>query len=193
MEDSSMNRPISDERPMEAERRREQGDGSAPIGEAAAQTARDAASDAAETGGERVARGVDDFADAVDSAASRLSELEHEGLADYAHHMASYLADVSDRLRAKSVDELADDVKRLADRNPALFVLGSVALGIGLSRFAKASREKRSLDGAGQSAEWRSSGEREWRDAGQPAEFRVGSESDALDGRMNRDETGGAL
>lgn len=107
-----------------------------------------------QAGAGRAADGVDDFAEAVGSAANRLSELHHEGLADYANRLSSQLNEVSSRLRSKNVDELADDVRRLAERNPALFLLGSVAIGIGLSRFAKASRERRGIDGAAGQPEW---------------------------------------
>ena len=125
------------------------------------QQAREAGREAANIGREqlqagagRAAEGVGDFAEAIGSAANRLSELHHEGLADYANRLSSQLNQVSDRLRSKNVDELAGDVRRLAERNPALFLLGSVAIGIGLSRFAKASREQSLMDGAGGEAEW---------------------------------------
>lgn len=111
--------------------------------------AKQAARDATEQGkdmlrdkSDRAASGVDDLAEAVGSAASRLSELEHEGLADYANRVASYMSDMSAKLREKNVDELAREVRNIAQRNPALFVLGSVAVGLGLSRFAKATRER---------------------------------------------------
>ena len=124
------------------------------------QQAREAGREAASIGREqlqagagRAAEGVGDFAEAIGSAANRLSELHHEGLADYANRLSSQLNEVSDRLRSKNVDELAGDVRRLAERNPALFLLGSVAIGIGLSRFAKASSEQRRTDGAGD-ADW---------------------------------------
>ena len=87
---------------------------------------------------EAAATRVDDVADAIGSAASRLDELDHQGLAEYANQMASALTDLSVKLREKSVDELAHDVGSIAKRNPALFLLGSVAVGLGLSRFAKA-------------------------------------------------------
>lgn len=125
------------------------------------QQAREASREAANIGREqlqagagRAADGVGDFAEALGSAANRLSELHHEGLADYANRLSSQLSDVSSRLRDKNVDELAGDVRRLAERNPALFLLGSVAIGIGLSRFAKASREKRLTDGVGGEMQW---------------------------------------
>lgn len=136
------------------------------------QQAREAGREAANVGREqlqagagRAADGVGDFAEALGSAATRLSELHHEGLADYTNRLSSQLSDVSSRLRDKNVDELAGDVRRLAERNPALFVLGAVAIGIGLSRFAKASRENRSADGIGGEMRW---SERENRIAGEP-------------------------
>lgn len=125
--------------------------------EAARETAREAAAagkERLEAGAGQAAERVDDIAQAVGTAASRLSELEHEGLADYANRLASYLGDMSERLRSKNVDEITADIRHLAERNPAVFVLGSVALGLGLSRFAKASGERRNLDGAAGEAEW---------------------------------------
>ena len=91
---------------------------------------------------EAAATRVDDVADAIGSAASRLDELDHQGLAEYANQMASALGDLSAKLREKSVDELAHDVSSIAKRNPAMFLLGSVAVGLGLSRFAKAKRPR---------------------------------------------------
>lgn len=120
--------------------------------------------DELEAQSEVAAARVDDVADAIGSAASRLDELEHEGLAEYANQMASALSNMSQKLRDKSVDELAHDVSDLARRNPALFLLGSVALGVGLSRFAKATRRRQ---GDGETADdsypradgpWRGSG-----------------------------------
>lgn len=151
-----MNRRASDEHTAQGA-----GDGHKAMLEESREKARETGREAANIGREqlqagagRAAEGVGDFADAVGSAASRLSELQHEGLADYANKLSSQLSEVSSRLRDKNVDELAGDVRRLAERNPALFLLGSVAIGIGLSRFAKASREQRSLDGAGGEAQW---------------------------------------
>src|SRR5690606_28350087 len=59
------------------------------------------------------------------------------------------------------VDDIARDVREVAQRNPALFLLGSVAVGLGLSRFAKASGRTRSRRELGGDSEWR--GESEWR------------------------------
>lgn len=156
-----MNNPINDEGNIPEAQHRAPGDGAGGNGEAQMRT-RDAVRNAGVAGKERLRAGtgraaaeVDDVAEAVGTAASELSQLEHENLADYANRLSSSLSDLSGKLRDKSVDELAGDVRRLAARNPALFLLGSVAVGLGLSRFAKASRETpQSHDGRGDDAEW---------------------------------------
>ncbi|MEX2124179.1 MAG: hypothetical protein WD795_09825 [Woeseia sp.] len=125
----------------------------------AARDATDAGKDEPAAGSERAAAGVDDLADAVDTAACRLSQLEHQGLADYTHQLASYLSDMSGKLRETNVDELAVDVRRIAQRNPALFLLGSVAVGLGLSYFAKASRDREGVDETGDDTAGRGCGE----------------------------------
>ena len=145
-----------------------------------------------EAQGEEAAGSVDDLAQAVSSAASRLSESEHEGLADYANQLASYLGDFSQRLRDKNVDDLARDVRGIAQKNPALFLLGSVAVGIGLSRFVKASQRDQ---GAGD-GEWErfGTGEAAWRDE-QAGEWSAASarpeEGAGPDERITPDTTGG--
>ncbi|HLT90158.1 MAG TPA: hypothetical protein VKZ85_04365 [Woeseiaceae bacterium] len=109
--------------------------------------AREAAQQAAGAGKERLQAGagqaaekVDHLAEAVGSAGSRLSEMDQEGLAEHANRLASWLGEMAEKLRSRSVDEIGDEIRRVAERNPALFVLGSVAVGVGLARFAKASR-----------------------------------------------------
>lgn len=152
--------PTSGERNQAEGRRQTQGGGKngKERAQRAAQQAKDRGKQQLEEGTERAASRVDDVAEAVESAASTLSELDHEGLADYASQLASSLGDISSRLRNKSVDEIAHDVRRIAERSPALFVLGSVAVGLGLSRFAKAGRSgggRQDLQAMGDSAEWR--------------------------------------
>jgi hypothetical protein len=166
--------------------------------------AQEAARDVTEQGKEkfeeqsdRAAAGVDDFADAVGSAASRLSELEHEGLADYANQLSTFLSDMSDTLRNKNVDDLARDVRDVAQRNPALFLLGSVAVGLGLSRFVKASGKARSPTDSASDGEWRSDsewrGDDEWREYGQEDSMSAVArpEDTSTDRQMTPDRTGG--
>jgi hypothetical protein len=173
--------------------------------ESGKQRAQEAARDVTEQGKEklkeqsdRAATGVDDFADAVGSAASRLSELEHEGLADYANQLSSFLSGMSGTLRNKNVDDLARDVRDVAHRNPALFLLGSVAVGLGLSRFAKASGKARSRSEIGSDEEWRSDsewrGDDEWRGYGDEDFISdvARPEETSTDRQMTPDRTGGS-
>ena len=75
---------------------------------------------------------------ALDGAADRL-ERENSPLASYAHDLSSRLSGLSSRIESASVDDLARDGRRLARDNPALFMLGAVAVGFLASRFLKAS------------------------------------------------------
>lgn len=97
-----------------------------------------AARQQAESGKQRAAQELDSLSEAVDKAASALSEEDKEGLASYVHQASEQMSQLSRRLNERSLDELTNDVKRLARRNPTAFLLGSVALGFGLSRFLKA-------------------------------------------------------
>jgi hypothetical protein len=53
--------------------------------------------------------------------------------------MADRLHGFSDYLENRRIDELFEDARRLAQRNPGLFIAGGVVLGLALSRFLKAS------------------------------------------------------
>ena len=90
-------------------------------------------------GQHRLAHEADALSDAIDAAASNLDDQDREGLARYARELSSNLATAAGQIEGRSVDELANDAKRLARNNPALFMLGSIAVGFGLSRFFKAS------------------------------------------------------
>lgn len=96
----------------------------------------------AEAGQHRLADEADSLSDAIDAAASNLDDHDREGLARYARELSDNLANAAGQLEDRSVDELANDAKRLARSNPALFMLGSLAVGFGLSRFFKASAER---------------------------------------------------
>lgn len=96
----------------------------------------------AEAGQHKVANEADALSDAIDAAASNLDDHDREGLARYARELSGHLASAAVQLEGRSLDELANDAKRLSRDNPAVFVLGSIAVGFGLSRFFKASAER---------------------------------------------------
>ncbi len=78
------------------------------------------------------------MADAVGSAADQLSDT-NPTLAGYARDLSRNISSVADQVSQRSLEQLLGDARALAARNPALFVLGSVGVGIVLSRFLKAS------------------------------------------------------
>jgi hypothetical protein len=96
----------------------------------------------AEVGRDQAASEIETLAHAARAAADDLRENQHDALSQYVGGMAQTVADLADGLRHKSVDELVRDVESLARRNPALFLAGSVAIGLGIARFAKASSDR---------------------------------------------------
>ncbi|NYZ61929.1 hypothetical protein [Luteimonas deserti] len=82
---------------------------------------------------------LDSLVDSVEAAASKLERNDIGHMSDYVTELASSLGRLSSSMRDKSGDELLHEVTRLARDNPALFVTGSIAVGFGLARFAKAS------------------------------------------------------
>ncbi len=91
-----------------------------------------------EQGKSAAADQVQQLADVVSDAAGNLQR-GNSTLAGYAGELASGMQRFSHSLRDRSVDELVGETQQLARRNPAIFLLGSVALGVALSRFMKAS------------------------------------------------------
>lgn len=85
---------------------------------------------------------VEGIADSIDAAADHLDDEDMSRLSGYVHDMASTLGELAQDLQRKSGDEMLRDVKQMAHRNPALFLGGSVALGFGMSRFARATRAR---------------------------------------------------
>ncbi|HCG38797.1 MAG TPA: hypothetical protein DEW09_06905 [Pseudomonas sp.] len=85
---------------------------------------------------------LEKVAQSAKAAAAELENQDRTGLSHYVSDMAQSMVDLADNLRGKSVDELVGEVNRLARNNPGLFIAGSVALGFGLTRFARASSHR---------------------------------------------------
>jgi hypothetical protein len=100
--------------------------------------ATDRARNAAEQGKSRATETIDGFARAVHDAAGNLEQQVNPQVAQYAHRAADALDNLSESLRAKSVDELIDDARGFARRNPAVALGAAVAVGFALARFLKA-------------------------------------------------------
>ena len=98
-----------------------------------------------ETSKRSAAEHIESVAQALDSARARLDE-NQPTLAAYAGQIATGVSNLATRLRDGSMEELLDDTRRLARRNPTLFIAGGVALGFALSRFIKSSAEASARD-----------------------------------------------
>lgn len=93
---------------------------------------------------ETAADEIEKVAQSAKAAAQELEGQDRLGLSNYVSDMAQSMVQFSDSLRGKNVDELFQDVNRMARNNPALFITGSIALGFGLTRFARASSKRAS-------------------------------------------------
>lgn len=93
-------------------------------------------------GGKRAAADqIENIADAIDAASSQLDQAQPT-LAGYASKLADGVGGLAARLREDSVEDIYRDVRRVATQHPALFLLGSAALGVVIARFMKASAEQ---------------------------------------------------
>jgi hypothetical protein len=97
-----------------------------------------------EEGKQRLERGKTTAADQVEHVASALKSAGTElggqsPLGDYANQLADSIGRFGTRLREGSIEDLASDMQAAARRNPGLFIVGGLALGIVLARLVKAS------------------------------------------------------
>ncbi|HEX2227534.1 MAG TPA: hypothetical protein VHM64_10350 [Candidatus Binatia bacterium] len=107
-----------------------------------AQDAKRQAQEKLDSGKQRAANQTEKFAGAVERAAQELRGGELGPLSDYATQLAGGMKTFAENLRSKSLDELLTDTQQLARKNPAVFFIGSVGIGLAISRFLKASGER---------------------------------------------------
>ena len=113
---------------------------------------------------------VDTLADSVKAAAAEMRDDDVAHLSQHISDMASGLGRLSDGLREKSADQILRDVRRVARENPTLFIAGSIAIGFGITRFARASapspadRGQAGLDRPSPAATSERSGRTRWTD-----------------------------
>jgi len=98
--------------------------------------------DQLEAGKNTAAEGVEQLAGALEEATESLQQGEQQSLAGYVHKLAGSVRSLAATLHDRSLDELLGETQELARRNPTLFFFGSVAVGIAVSRFIKASGER---------------------------------------------------
>lgn len=88
--------------------------------------------------GSQAASSMESVAEAAQRAADSLGEHNQTMLSNYVSELANGISGLASSLRDKNTDEILRDVGRLARENAGLFLLGSVAIGFGLARIAKA-------------------------------------------------------
>jgi hypothetical protein len=84
---------------------------------------------------------VEGIAQAIERTGAQFRENEPT-LADLASRLAGTVGNLATRLREGTFDELLEDTRSFARRNPGLFVAGGVAAGFVLARFVKASAQR---------------------------------------------------
>jgi hypothetical protein len=104
-----------------------------------------------EEGRDRLDRGKEAAAQQVDQVASALKSAGDElgassTLGNYANHFAGSIGRFGRHLRESSIEDLASDMQAAARRNPTMFVLGGLALGIALSRLIRAATSEASRE-----------------------------------------------
>jgi hypothetical protein len=93
--------------------------------------------DRMERGKRAAAEQISDIAEAIDRAGAQLDETQPM-LASYAAKIADGVGDLAMHLREESFEDLYRRTRVLALRHPGMFLLGSVALGVAVARFMKA-------------------------------------------------------
>jgi len=88
------------------------------------------------------AQQTEKLAGVAERISEELKDQDQESLADYAGQLAGSMKSFADGLRQRNLDELVKDAQQVARNNPTLFLMGSVAVGIALSRFLKASTQR---------------------------------------------------
>jgi hypothetical protein len=88
----------------------------------------------------RATDGLSVIAGAVRRTTEQLRNEQHDGIAEYVDRAADQIEHFSAGLRDKDVNELLQDARQFARRQPALFIGGSFAVGLLTARFLKSSQ-----------------------------------------------------
>lgn len=88
---------------------------------------------------------VEGIAQALQRSGAQFTEHDEPTLAELVTRLSGTVGNLATRLREGSVDDLVEDTRTFARRNPGLFIAAGVVAGFALARFVKASAQ-RSLD-----------------------------------------------
>jgi hypothetical protein len=92
-----------------------------------------------DSGKQTAAAQVQKVAGVFDQASSQFRQEDLPKFAEYASEIGSTIKNFADNLQNRSIDDLVNDTRAFARRNPTMFLLGSIAIGVAVSRFLKAS------------------------------------------------------
>ncbi|HEX7114114.1 MAG TPA: hypothetical protein VF193_03185 [Steroidobacter sp.] len=81
---------------------------------------------------------IEGIAEALNRAREVLEQRE-PAIASYASQLANRVGNLATRLREASMEDLLEDTRELARRNPMMYLAGGVAVGFVLARFLKTS------------------------------------------------------
>jgi hypothetical protein len=121
-------------------------------GSGAAETAKQTAQSVLGDAKRAAVDAADQTASAIGDASASLEDAGQTNLSQATAALASKLHSFSGYLENRSIDDLFNDARRLAERNPGLFIAGGVVLGVALSRFFKASMASSPSERGGQAA-----------------------------------------
>ena len=97
-----------------------------------------------------VAQELGSVAYAVRQTSEELGAQDQAGIARYGTRIADQIESVSSYLNERGVEDVLMDVESLARRQPALFLGGSLMLGILVGRFLRSSQRNMAYDQSGQ-------------------------------------------
>jgi hypothetical protein len=90
---------------------------------------------------DRASEGLGTVASAVRQSTQHLRDRQHDTVAQYVEQAADQIDRFSTQLRSKDLNEIANDVKRFAKRQPAVFIGAAFVVGLIGARFLKSSSE----------------------------------------------------
>jgi hypothetical protein len=92
----------------------------------------------ADTGKDKAATALGDFAEVVNDAARSVDERLGAEYGAYAHRAADAVTSLVDGLRSRSVDDLLEDTRNVVRKSPGVAIASAALLGFALMRVVKA-------------------------------------------------------
>jgi hypothetical protein len=95
---------------------------------------------------------VEGIAQALQRSGAQFIENDESTVAELLNRLAGTVGNLATRLREGTLDDLVDDTRSFARRNPGLFIAAGLVAGFAVARFAKASAQRSSDMGSAEDA-----------------------------------------